>query len=254
MKVGLFQFAVVFVKKSVNLHTLYRALQESEFDLMVLPELFATGSLFTSRKQLHELAEPVPTGETTQALLQIAKARHACLVGSLVEQDGSHVYNTAVVVTPQGIIGKHRKVHLSDQEMSFFEPGSDFLVFAISGIRVGVLLCYDSWFPEASRRLRQQGAQLICHPANFCGEDSLAVIRERAREQAVYIITANRLGMDHDNDLGISFLGASQIASPKGEVFCQAGREEALIVQEIDLGGPPRKEVGFGVEYSSGDS
>ncbi len=233
MRAGFFQFDVVFDDKQANLEKVRCALARSDFDMVVLPELFNTGCLFTSLRQARDLAEPTPDGETTRALLDIARTRNIFIIGGLVEQERDRLYNTAVIVGPQGFVGKHRKVHLSTSDTAFFTPGEDFNVFDILGVRVGILLCYDCWLPWAGKALAAQGATLICHPANFFGEDSLEMISGRARELSVYTVTANRLGLDHDTGLGLSFIGASQIVNPDGVVIHSAGKNEMLFVADI---------------------
>lgn len=235
MRLGFFQFDVAFGDKQANFQKVRQALTSCDFDLMVLPELFATGSIFTSKQQAWDFSEPVPDGETTQVLMAIAEAQNAYIVGGLVERDGDRLYNTAVIVGPQGLVGKHRKVYLPMFERSFFTPGTIFEVFEVLGVKVGFLLCYDSWFPEAGKTLGEQGVELIFNPSNFCGEDSLEVIQQRAQELSVYIITANRLGMDHDVGTDVTFIGASQILDPEGDVVYRAGCQESLVVRDISF-------------------
>jgi len=233
MRVGFFQFEVVFADKPTNLQKVHASLSGCDLDLVVLPELFTSGSILTSREQAYGFAESVPDGETTRMLMAIAETSNISIIGGLIEREGDRLYNTVVIVSPQGFVGKHRKVHLSLFDTGFFTPGDTFRAFDLPGVRIGILLCYDSWFPDAGKALARQGVSLICNPSNFCGEDSLEVIRHRALESSAYTVTANRLGMDHDTGTDVSFIGASQIVNPEGVVIHRAGDQEILGVEDI---------------------
>jgi len=233
MKIGFFQFDVVYGDKQANLDKVTQALLQDDFDLILLPELFSTGSIFLSVQHVHDFAEVVPEGETTQRLIALAQSKSAYIVAGIIEREGEHCYNSAVIVGPNGFIGTHRKVNLASSDLRFFSAGEQFNVFEILGRKVGVLLCYDIWFPQAAQTLVEQGVDIILNPSNFCGEDSVAVITQQAKVSGVYTIAANRLGMDHDMGTGVKFIGASLIISPKGEVLKHGGCHEALVMHSI---------------------
>lgn len=94
--------------------------------------------------------------------------------------------------------------------------------------------CFDSWFPEACRMLTLQGAQILCHPANFGGSKSLDVIKVRALENALFTVTANRVGSEQGRDFSAEFLGESQIVGCDGEILQSVGGEETVVIIEID--------------------
>lgn len=123
MKIGYYQFNVEFGAKEVNLAKLEKALQGVSVDLLVLPELFTTGILFSNKEQMSPQAEPVPNGYTCNLLIRIAQDNNCHIIGSILESEHGNYYNTAVVVGPQGYIGKHRKVHLPDIEKRLFSRG-----------------------------------------------------------------------------------------------------------------------------------
>lgn len=183
-----------------------QTLMQRDFDLILLPELFSTGSSFLSKKQVYELSEAVPEGETTQALFEIAKVKSAYIITGMLEREGEQLYNTAIIVGPEGLIGKHRKVNLTPP---------------------------DIWFPQAAQALVQQKVDIIFNPSNFCGEDTLATIIQQAKTSGVYIVAANRLGMDHDVETGVQFIGSSLIVNPEGEVLERAGHCETFTVCSI---------------------
>lgn len=236
MRVGFFQFQIAFADRRSNLDRVASALSAnaSAFHLLVLPELFTTGYLLGSRAQARTLAESVPDGRTTKALIEIARRHDGYLVGGIVERDHNRVYNTAVVVGPDGFIGKHRKLHLTRLEIPLFDRGRDLEVFNLRGVRIGVLLCFDTWIPEAARGLAMKGAQIICICANFGGPQTLDIAKVRSLENKVYTITANRIGNESRNGIEATFCGESQIVDDCGGVLYRADGREALQIVEID--------------------
>jgi len=234
MRVGFYQFDVRKANPRANLEQVATALAGQRFDLLVLPELFTTGYLFDDPGEVAALAEPIPGGETCRALSVIAAGSGGAIVGTLPERDGDRVYNTAVVIGPSGWIGSQRKVHLSRYEKTLLQSGDDFEPIQIVGVRVGIIACFDSWFPEMARLLVRQGAQILCQPASFGGTMTLSVIRTRAVENLVYTITANRIGRERNRSIEAKFRGDSRIIGPGGEILAAAGNEEALAFAEID--------------------
>jgi predicted amidohydrolase len=234
MKTGFYQFDVIPGDKARNLERISAALSAAEFDLLVLPELCTTGYLFSSRQELQSLAEPVPGGQTTSLLASIARKKRAYVVAGLAESDGDCLYNTAVLVGPGGYLGRHRKIHLPQLEQPLFERGHELQVFDLGGVQVGVVLCFESWFPEQSRRLSRQGAQILCNPANFGGPWSLDIMRTRALENVVYTITANRIGEEENAEITAHFRGQSQVIAYDGAALLRVGRQEILATVEID--------------------
>jgi len=124
MKVAFLQFEPSWGDPQKNLAKVAAALTNQSFDLIVLPELCFSGYLFPSREALRTHTEPIPDGHTTQALVEIARQKDAFVIAGLAEREGARLYNTAVVVGPQGFIGKHRKRHFSPLEGSLSSLGS----------------------------------------------------------------------------------------------------------------------------------
>ncbi|HJY82994.1 MAG TPA: nitrilase-related carbon-nitrogen hydrolase [Candidatus Binatia bacterium] len=234
MKVAFLQFEPSWGDPQHNLAKITAALTTQTFDLIVLPELCSTGYLFSSRDALRAQAEPIPDGPTTQALVEIARQKDAFVIAGLAEREGVRLYNTAMVVGPQGFVGKHRKRHFSPLEAKLFDRGAGLRVFDLNGVSVGVVICFESWFPEACRALVLQGAKLLCSPANFGGPQSLTIGRARAIENNVFFVTANRTGAETLDGFEAHFRGESQIIGPTGDLLARAQGREGVGVVDID--------------------
>jgi len=236
MKIGFCQLDVVFEGKEGNLQRVRKLLTFLDFDLMVLPELYATGSIFYDRKHAVSLADNVPAGKTVQAIIKLAQEKKAWIVAGVLEIENDVLYNTAIIAGPKGFIGKHRKVNLSMQEEAVFGRGAGFKTFAVKDITVGIMICYDNCMPKAGNILKQKGAQLICQPANHQGIDMLENFRSVAIKNQLHTISANRVGFDHNTGLDVPFIGLSQIVNPEGKILAQAEeRNEVVHVIDINL-------------------
>jgi predicted amidohydrolase len=247
MRVGLFQFTPRHGDVGANLDRIARALSGVEADLIVLPELCTTGYLFASRSEIASLSEPVPGGPTCEAMAALSRNRNAALVWGMAETAGEHIFNSAVMVTPQGEFHVYHKAHLFMGEKDLFDRGdSPFPVFDISfpspsgrgkgeGAKLGMLVCFDHFFPEAARSLALHGAQIICHPSNLVLEYAHANSVTRAVENRVFWVLANRTGSETIGEKTLRFNGRSQIVAPDGRLLACAGPEsEELLVVEID--------------------
>lgn len=245
MIVSLVQHDVKRGEVEATLGRVEAMLGAGESDLYVLPELFATGYFFSSPDEAHSLAESVPNGPTVHRLERWARETGATFVAGVAERDDSRreprFFNSAVVVTPRGWLGTYRKTHLFYEEGLHFAPGdSGFQVWTVTdrrgaAYRLGVMVCFDWFFPEAARTLALAGAQLIAHPSNLvlphC-PDSMPV---RALENGVYTATANRVGTESSGREELTFIGRSVICSPRRVTLVEAPPDrEAVVSAEID--------------------
>ncbi len=204
-----------------------------------------------------DLAEPIP-GPSTERLGALARETGVVLVGSLFERraPGLH-HNTAVVFERDGrLLGRYRKMHIPDDpgyyEKFYFAPGDlGFAPIETSAGRLGVLVCWDQWFPEAARLAAMKGADVLLYPTAI-GWDPRDGEPERARQLDAWttiqrahaianglpVVVANRVGVESDPggaSPGIQFWGASFVAGPQGEILARAGHEHPeVLVQEID--------------------
>ena len=235
MTLGLIQFQPMLAQVAENIARLKVLLSKTqEASLVVLPELANSGYNFKTREQAWQVSEEIGKSKFLDFLEATAQKNNQFIVSGLNERIGSQLFNTSVLVGPKGYIGKYQKIHLYQNEKDIFELGATGLpVFDIGFCKMGMLICYDYWFPEVWRILSLKGADLICHPSNLLTPGmALSVMPIHAMLNKVYIATANRIGEEGD----ISFCGLSVIASPKGEVLFEASRwEEEVHVTAIDL-------------------
>jgi predicted amidohydrolase len=223
--------------------------------LMVLPELCNTGYVFESREEALSLAEPVPGGPTTEAWIDKAREHRVYLCAGITERDGTMLYNSVVVVGPGGFIGTYRKMHLWDREKLWFEPGNlGFPVFELPFGTIGCRICYDVWFPESTRILTLQGADIICDSTNWVDappmqsktKPTAAVsASQMSLMNSVYSVCADRVGADRaGTELAAVFIGNSCIIDPRGDFVAGPASAELpeVLIAEIDLGNARDKD------------
>ena len=238
MKIGVYQSNPLFGEVDRNIEQAVQALAGLKADLMVLPELFNTGYQFVSKEETETLAEEIPSGKTCQAMIDFAREEEMFLVFGMAERDGDHIYNGSAVVGPEGFIGKYRKTHLFAEEKYCFDPGdSGFQVFDLGWAKIGVMICFDWWFPESARVLALEGADIICHPANLVLSQCQQAMVTRSLENGVFSATANRVGREaRGGKAPLIFTGKSQILDCGGHVLTRLAEEESGVsVVEIDV-------------------
>jgi 5-aminopentanamidase len=237
MRVGFFQSAPLFGEVSSNLDHAIETLGQADADLMVLPELFASGYQFVSQQEVTMLSEPVPDGPTTQRLIDLAKRRRMVIVAGLPERAGAACYNSAIIVGPSGFMGCYRKTHLFFEETLFFMPGdTGFQVWDIGPAKIGVMICFDWYYPEAARTLALKGAEIVCHPSNLILPNCPDSMPVRCLENRVFAITSNRTGSEvRGGKDQLTFIGNSEVVTPRGAILHRAPRDkEEVYVVEID--------------------
>ena len=247
IKIGFYQFCPTFGDKRANLHKIAEAMGKVEVDLLVLPELCTTGYLFTSQDEVNELAEPIP-GPTTLFLENITRRKHCWVVLGMAERDeiSKKCYNSAVLIGPDGYTATYRKAHLFFEEKLYFAPGdTPFRVYDLGIAKIGMLVCFDHFFPEATRTLALAGAQIICHPSNLVlpGKGQ-QITRVRAMENRIFWVLANRYGVEERGGKKLLFTGESQIVAPSGELLAQAPPDrEMLQIVEVSPAQADDKKV-----------
>ncbi|MBN1878758.1 acyltransferase [bacterium] len=231
MRIGFVQMTPVFGETCHNVNHAEMLIRQVTADLLVLPEFFATGYLFTDEREVWSLAEPVEGGYTTGRLVSISRETGTALVAGLPERAGKSCFNSAVMVTPEGDLYVYRKTHLFDREKLFFNPGdTGFEVFTWRDVRVGIMICFDWFFPESARTLALAGAQIITHPSNLVLPHCPQAMVTRCLENRVFAVTANRGGSEKRGSMYLNYIGNSRIIDPGGKVLGQAGDEETAVV------------------------
>ncbi|NLE06118.1 MAG: carbon-nitrogen hydrolase family protein [Crenarchaeota archaeon] len=208
-------------------------------DLVIFPELSLTG--YVLRDQIYELAEPIP-GPSSAKVEEITKKTNMHIIfgmPELSEKATATIFNTAVFIGPEGLIGKYRKMYLPThsvfEEKRFFRPGYQTAAFNTSIGKIGLFICYDVFFPEVARLTRLQGAQLmICISASPAIRKSYfeTLTAARAIENTTFLAYVNLVGVEDS----LQFWGGSRVISPTGEVIAKAkDNEEDLIICEINF-------------------
>ncbi len=242
--------------KSANLKKGIEKIREAAkrgAQIICLQELFT--SLYFCDKEDYEnfnLAEPIP-GPSTEALQKVAAETKTVIIGSLFEKRTKGIYhNTTVVIDADGsYLGKYRKMHIPDDpayyEKFYFTPGDlGYQVFKTAYAKVGILICWDQWYPEAARITSLMGAEILFYPTaiGWSTEQDLPtndeqyqawqiIQRSHAVANGVHVVSVNRVGLEQD--AAMKFWGGSFISNPFGRILSQASTDqEEVIVQEID--------------------
>lgn len=237
MKVAAVQMNCILGDRDANLEKAKALIEhavKNNAQLVVLPELFNTGYRVEDRDM--ELAEPIP-GPTTEWMGNIASQHQLYMIGAILERGESEglVYDTAVLVGPDGVEGAYRKTHLWDQENVRFTKGDQYPVFQTPYGKIGLQICYEIGFPEGSRILSLKGADILIYPSAFGMPRLYAwdlATRARALENGAFLIAANRSGTEKSETV---FAGHSRIVDPLGRVMTETAKEDDVIMAEIDL-------------------
>ena len=249
--------------------TAIRAAAAAGAQLICLPELFRSPYFCqVEDAELCDLAEPVP-GTTTERFGALAKALGVTLVLSLFERRAAGLYhNTAVVLDASGaLVHRYRKMHIPDDpkyyEKYYFTPGDlGFLSVQVAGVRIGVLVCWDQWFPEAARLTALTGAELLIYPTAIGWHPAekdevgaaqrdawMTIQRSHAIANGCHVLAINRTGFEPTPGRpgeGIEFWGSSFITAPDGVVLAQAATHgDAVIVHDLDLDALERQRRGW---------
>jgi N-carbamoylputrescine amidase len=253
LKIGLIQMSCS-PEPAANLAKAIARIEEAAArgaQVVCLQELFRSRYLCqTEDTARFELAEPIP-GPTTESLGKVAAARKIAIIASIFEGRAPGVFhNTAVVIDERGeIAGRYRKMHIPDDpgyyEKFYFTPGDlDFVAHRTSAGTLGVLVCWDQWFPEAARLTAMAGAQLIFYPTAIGWSPEMnpesrarmldawvTVQRSHAITNGVFVAAVNRTGVED----GLEFWGNSFVAGPFGQIIARAGAAEETLVVDCDL-------------------
>ena len=206
-------------------------------EVICFPELNVTG--YVSGKVLAQTALPVP-GPETEKLVEIAQASSVVILAGLAESDHQgRVFATHLVVTPQGLAGVYRKLHIAPPEQALFTPGSHVPLHSLREVMTGIQLCYDAHFPELSTRMALEGCDLIviphASPRGTAKEKLASWLRHltaRAFDNGVYVAACNQVGT---NGYGLEFPGVAVVVGPDGNVVQQyVTNSEGLLLADLE--------------------
>lgn len=216
MIIGYYQYAPVFLEPEKNLEFLASELSTISCDILVLPELSVSGYNFEHIDQVHQCADPCD-GKTARFFRDLSKKTGTLYVYGFAEAFGTRLFNSSAAVDKGGLVHLYRKLHLFDREKQWFSPGNLPLEpFSLGDCRIGMLVCFDHFYPEAARTLALKGAQIICHPSNLVIPDTAQLTtRVRSLENRVFWVLANRTGEERS----LRFTGRSQTVSPAGALL-----------------------------------
>ncbi len=231
-KVALAQFPCKIGNKQQNITRMAKHAQQARkqsADIIIFPEMSLVG--YTIRDFAYELAETIP-GPSTKTIEKIARKENLYIVCGMPEnsKNGKAIlYNTAVLIGPEGYIGKYRKAHLPThsvfEEKRYYRPGYQIPVFETNLGKLGIIICYDIFFPELSRVLRLRGAKfIICISASPAARKKFFEILTVARaiENTCFLAYVNLVGMEN----GLQFWGGSRLISPSGTIITQLKYDE----------------------------
>ncbi len=233
IKTGYIQFHPVLGEIDGNIQRINPFIdQTKDADLIVLPELISTGYNFESRHYALNCAEEINNSRFVEFLISKSKEHNAYIVAGINEKNGDELFNTSVLIGPNGYLGKYQKIHLFMNEKDIFKTGSVGVpVFDVEFGKLSMLICFDYYFPELWRMTGLNGADIICHPSNLLTQNAHKTVPAQAFMNKVFIITSNRIGTEND----LTFNGTSFIVNPDAEVILKASvdKEEVGMI-EID--------------------
>lgn len=245
--------------KAKNIKKYYAYIEKAASEgaqLIVFPEQSLQGYLpsltvlekSTFRYQ-YENAETVPDGPSVQAVIKMAKEKNIYIIFGMTEKDDScdyKLYNTMVLVGPDGYVGKYRKVHLPLDELHVYYAGEDFPVYNTAIGKIGMLICYDKAFPESARELALNGAEILVMSTAwpFADSDNAPNVEKddmfylydlydkvRALENQCFFISSNQTGVCGQTH----YIGCSNIVSPDGKIITSTGYNEGIAYACVDI-------------------
>lgn len=230
LRLGVIQNRPKYLKTAANLKDCFALMDQHQADLWVLPEFFSSGYHFKTKAEARKCSETADG--PLVALLKAYAAKNDCaIVAGFPEKSGTKLYNSAVLAQG-GKFRIYRKTHLFGGEKRFFTAGdTGFWTEKVKGVSVGVMICFDWFFPESARTLALKGAQVIAHPSNLVLPWAPEGMKIRSLENRVFSATADRVGVER----GLRFIGQSQVVAPNGELYFRLSREqEQAAVVAID--------------------
>jgi len=243
-KAAAVQYEPTQFKKEYNISSLLKFCEDAAkagSKLIVTPEMGTTGYCFLDREEIKPLVESIP-GPTTDKFYEISKKYDCYIVIGFpeVDKETNLYYNSAVLIGPEGIIGKHRKSHSYIAEPKWSAPGQEHLVYDTKIGKIAILICMDIHFIETARLVALQDADIIIHISNWLSERTPGPYWiSRAFENSAYLIEGNRWGLERT----VQFSGGSCIINPDGSIASVIDSGDGICYAEIDIDWARKREV-----------
>ena len=243
-KAAAIQYEPTQFKKENNISSLLKFCENAAkagSKLIVTPEMGTTGYCFLNREEIEPLVESIP-GPTTDKFYEISKKYDCYIVIGFpeVDKETNLYYNSAVLIGPEGIIGKHRKSHSYIAEPKWSAPGQEHLVYNTKIGKIAILICMDIHFIETARLVALQDADIIIHISNWLSERTPGPYWiSRAFENSAYLIEGNRWGLERT----VQFSGGSCIINPDGSIASVIDSGDGICYAEIDIEWARNREV-----------
>ena len=255
MKIATTQMKCSWDKKAnvANAERLVRDAAQQGAKIILIQELFETPYFcIDENSEYYDLATPIEDNQTVQRMASLARELEVVLPVSVFERANNALFNTLVMIDADGtIMGKYRKTHIPDapgySEKYYFNPGdTGFPVWNTRYAKIGALICWDQWFPEAARILALKGAEVLMYPSaigsDLNSNDTIALkhwqntMRGHAAANMVPVIASNRIGTEEGKNGSIRFYGAAFISDHMGELLGECDQEsETVLVHDVDL-------------------
>jgi predicted amidohydrolase len=249
IRIAAVQMEPRLMKIGENLDSMVRTTKQAahnQANLIVFPECSLTGYVFSSRQEALPFAETIP-GPSTEKLASLCHELKVYVIFGLLEKENDKLFNAAAFIGPEGLIAGYRKNHLPFLGVDRFADAGDkpFQVHQTPIGNIGLQICYDILFPESSRVMTLQGADILVLPTNFPqrrGEKLNLIVSARAIENRVHVVSADRVGSER----GCSFSGMSKIVDALGDVLSLASPDrEEIIYGGVSLDTSRQKHITF---------
>lgn len=228
------QFCPTFGETDDNIAKICNFVRETDADLIVFPELATSGYQFKDRNEALELGIDAVNGSEFPSFTETAVEANTIIVFGFPERVDEKVFNSSAMIEPSRRITIYRKIHLFDAEKERFDRSDMTLSVVETKIgRIGMMICFDWIFPETARLLALGSAQIVVHPSNLVLQFCQKAMFARSVENGVFTMTCNRIGTESRGGKTLTFTGASQILSNRGETLAQAGTDNKEVITAV---------------------
>lgn len=230
-KLGICQFKPTLLNKKENFEKMKKLVTGVDADLIVFPELATSGYVFNTRDEVFSIADNFDNSETTKMFTDLSYSNNTSFVIGFPEVSNGRLFNSSMLINPNGTKHLYRKIHLFNEEKRWFEPGNLGFTVAKSknDVLIGLMICFDWIFPESARTLMLKGAQIIAHSSNLVLPWCQQAMITRSIENRIFTATCNRTGKEINDNKEMFFTGMSQVVSPNGNLLFRLNEEEETV-------------------------